>query len=395
MTYQRQGKMIRKKRNIEEDVKNMMTKLHNWINDDKPLNLKENCIFEDGMIKMNCIICNELKPRTTEYFDACHGGENFETCEPGHETLQNSIGHPCKTCRAELKQKRTATKNGFIYQLVQNYPQLSVEWFLETLKKQNGRGLITNMELTLSTHSKNAVGIHRHNNDLEHVPENCFLEVQELNIQQQEAIPDLFEAWKELFTLMIRNFKQDDGIDYLKLFRDQYNVTRKKLGIIYDKNNEKNYNKAAYAQHLKTILCSKIRTHIQKDIKRGFKFPPNCSLSQFVQLVYPNVILQMEKQKARCGYTDIGLTIENVWTRFSLERINNDHFHFTETGKLPNCIFICRMFNVAKQLSRTMILEYFLQQILVHVPDEIREKVENILQEEEDAQKHKKQKVDC
>ena len=157
--YQRRGceakeKIIRKKRDIKEDVKNMMTKLHNWIAAKKPLNLKENCIFEDNMIKMYCTICHELKPRTTEYFDADHAGENFETCEPGHESLNNSPSRPCKTCGLELTQKRTSTKNGFIYHLVKTYPQLSVEWFLETLKKQKGRGLITNMELILTTHSK-------------------------------------------------------------------------------------------------------------------------------------------------------------------------------------------------------------------------------------------------
>jgi hypothetical protein len=398
--YQRRGckakeKIIRKKRDIQKDIILIQTKLHNWLADDKPLNLKENCIFEDGMIKMPCVMCNELKPRTTEYFNACHGGENFETCEPGHETLQNSIGHPCKTCRAELTQKRNITKDGFIHQLVMNYPQLSVEWFRKTFEKQNGRGLITNTELILTTHSKNCAGIHRYNNDLDHTPENCFLEVQELNIQQHDAIPSLFESWKQLFTLLVKNFKEKDNIDYLKPFQDQYNVTPKELGIIRG-NDIKTYSKALRGQHLKTILSQQINSHIKHDIKtRGFKLPLNYSRSQFVSLVYPNVILQMEKQKARCGYTDIGLTIENLWTRFSLERINNDDFHFTETGELPNCILICRIFNVAKQLSRKMILEYLLQQILVHVPDEIREKVENLLKEEGYNEENKKRKVDC
>jgi hypothetical protein len=386
-------KMIRKKRDIKEDVILMMTKLHNWIDDDKPLNLKANCVFEDGTIKMPCVMCNELKPRTTEYFYADHNGDNFESCEPGHETLRNSLAHPCKTCGAELTQKYNATKHGFIYQLVNRYPQLSVQWFLETLKKQNGRGLITNMELILTTHSKNCAGIHRHNNDLDHTLENCFLEVQELNIAQYDAIPDLFKAWRELFVLLVRNFEEKDKTDYLKPCQDQYHLKPKNLGIVYDKNDKQKYNKAIRTQHLKTIICKQIDDHVRTDIKRrGFKLPFGVSMSQFVQLVYPNVILQLEKQKAKCGYTDIGLTIENVWTRFSLERINNDLCHFTEDGKLPNCIFICRIFNVTRQLSRTMILEYLLQQILVHVPDEIRNKVENILKEG-NVRKYKKQKI--
>ncbi len=113
-------------------------------------------------------------------------------------------------------------------------------------------------------------------------------------------------------------------------------------------------------------MCRKIQSNIFADTRsKRFAFPKDVTRKEFVNKVYKNALIQLEKQKGRCGLTDIGLTYLPKWNQISLERINNDLPHFAQDANLPNCIFICRMFNVARQLSRKMILEYFLVQILV------------------------------
>lgn len=68
-----------------------------------------------------------------------------------------------------------------------------------------------------------------------------------------------------------------------------------------------------------------------------------------------------------------------MWTRFSFERLNNDLPHFNENAELPNCVFICRLFNSAHQLSKRMSLEYLLTQKLVVMSPNARKNVQDFL----------------
>jgi hypothetical protein len=88
--------------------------------------------------------------------------------------------------------------------------------------------------------------------------------------------------------------------------------------------------------------------------------------------VFNNSIQQFEKQSWKCGYSNVNLTIENFWTRFSFERINDDLPHFTQLGELTNIVFICRLLNTYKKLSQEKIMDMFLHQNLIFVPDHIR-----------------------
>lgn len=354
-------------------------KLEERIAQRKELRLKTNCILENGKILMMCVVCKICQPRTPEFFQVGNGSKNFKSSEPGHEFLRNSVSYPCKNCYSVLTQKYRATEDGFITNLLSKYPLLSVTWFHETLKKQNGKGLISNTQMNLTTNGENCAGIHRYSNIKEHITENCFLEIQELNAAQGNAIPDLFEAWKSVYSHFVACFVKDDETDYLKPFQEHYHLKPKELGLSYvDGSNS--YNKACYEKHFPTILHHMIKRHINEDIKKNrFQLPPNVSRAQFIKMVYPNAIVQLEKQKAKCAYTNVGLTIKNLWTRFSFERINNDLPHFTADGKLANCIFICRLFNVSRQLSTRKILDIFLHQILVDVPIDVRKKAQNIL----------------
>jgi hypothetical protein len=367
-------------RDVAADTKLIEDKLRTYLASAKKLKLKKGCKLENGQMFMMCVVCEIFRPRTTEYFDASMGGSNFVTSLPGHEYLCNSISRPCKKCWVVLSQKHHATESGFIRHLLwASYPKLTVEWFYDTLQKQNGNGIITNMKLKLTTNSQNSAGIHRKDNSVDHVPENCFLEVQELNVPQYDSIPDLQAAWVEVYSLLVTYFDEDEPLDCFQPFQENLTATPKSLGININPRTYA-YNKELRNKYLKYILHCDIRSHILEDVKKQrFKLPPETTMNQFVKLVYPNAIAQLKKQEGRCAYSHIGLTIPNLWTRFSFERLDNNLPHFTNDGKLPNCVFICRLFNGSRQLSRKMILEYFLMQNLVKVPDNIRTKVQQIL----------------
>ncbi len=224
-----------RKRDVNADVEMFNKKLKTWLFEGKELNLKPNCEFKDGKIFMKCIKCEIFLPRTTEFF---HGNSTmyFKSSEPGHESLNNSIKSPCKKCYSILqKVNNQMNKECSLNSLLTKYKMLTREWFDNKLIKQNRRGIITNVKLILTgSNMKNRVGIHRYKNNLEHTPENVFLEVQELNVQQRDAIPCLIEAWIQVFTHLLNIFEDDDNnIDYLQLFRDQYHKTPKDLSINY------------------------------------------------------------------------------------------------------------------------------------------------------------------
>lgn len=188
------------KRDNDADDKLLLEKLDKWIKAGNELVPNVNCIIKNNMFYMKCVQCLKFLPRLTKYF-MVHGSKNLFTSKPGYESLHNSRTHPCRTCRSVLRKKGLSMEKGFLAGVLNNYKQLSITWFYETLAKQNGTGLITNSIMLFTTHGQNCVGIHRKNNKLDHIPENCFLEVQELNVAQFKAIPDLFDAWQSVLNI--------------------------------------------------------------------------------------------------------------------------------------------------------------------------------------------------
>jgi len=206
---------------------------------------------------------------TTQFFQAAGQAKNFIFSRAGSESLCNNKSSPCKSCRSDMDGKRFATEDGFISRLIGHYPGLTRLWFYETFEVQGGRGKITNTALKLTSNQVNCVGVHRYDNEKEHVPENCFLEVQELNIPQHDSILSLMEAWTNVFQHFINAFAgREDSVDYMQNFREQFMLTLKILGITKSNcssNNE--YNVRCREMHFESILMSRINAHIQHDIE--------------------------------------------------------------------------------------------------------------------------------
>jgi hypothetical protein len=362
----------------EMEVAFFQYKLQDELDRRLEITLKDNCFLIDGKVLMMCTKCKKLKERTTKNFVAKSGDNNFLTSRAGHEFVTTI----CRVCNTEKNSLFRQTEVGFINSLLSSYKQygLTVNWFYEKLKEQEGFGTISGIKLKLVLGEINSAGIHKHDNNKDHTPDNCFLEVQEINVPQHEAIPCLFCSWKELYNCILHQSMfpdQQDNSKHLEYIRSQYRVIAKDIGIIGFKVNTVLYCKQLRDRHFPTILRNAIQRHIGNDIRlKLFHLPTNISRSNFLKIVYDNSIQQLEKQLWKCGYTNINLTFENIWTRFSFERIDDDLPHFTQTGELTNIVFICRLLNTTKKLSQQKIIDYFLHQNLIPVPDCIRFKID-------------------
>jgi hypothetical protein len=371
--------MIKRKSkyDVEIDVGIFRSKLQDELEQGLEINLKPNCYLIDNKIFMICARCGEAKERTSANFAMDHARDtkkHFSSYRAGWEPLQNSESTPCVECKSKLFKTWHRTEDGFIKNLVSSYVStgLSIEWFRKILQEQGGKGPISGTILQLITKKVNCVSIHKYDNSKEHTPDNCFLEVQEINVAQWEAIPCLFCAWKNLFTKILDQYmNEQDNSEYLSFVRSQYFVKPKDIDIIHY--NAKYYNKQKLYYHFPSILNQAIKNHIRGDIEnKRFAFPDNIDRLEFVKIVYHNSIKQLEKQLWKCAYTDVNMSIENLWTRFSFERINGILPHFTQLGELTNIIFVCRLLNASRQLSKDKIIVYFLHQNLVPIPDWIR-----------------------
>jgi len=78
--------------------------------------LKWKSKYENGMILMQCVSCQEWKERTPRYFQVVMTG-NFQKARVGRECLYNSKSVPCRDCRGQLQHKRMQTPCVYIEHL--------------------------------------------------------------------------------------------------------------------------------------------------------------------------------------------------------------------------------------------------------------------------------------
>ena len=364
-------------RNHADDIF-IRAKLAYYLENKIEFQIPSECIIINGAMLMQCIQCKLYKERLTSNFTRDHQ-RNFLTTFPGHESLRNypSWGGCCE-CQTKKAVEKRKTHEGFITRLIGKYKKdgLSEQWFEDTFAKQNGKGPITGMPLKMEVNGHNCVGVHCRDNTLEHTPANTFLELNEANAPQHSAIPCLFKAWTELYTYLVTYFQNTDKHDdatFLEFIKKQLLLTIGDLGIPRGRLTKRAHDTQVNLKHLPSMLKLHIRRHLNDDIKnRGFHLPAGIDKLAFSRTLYNNTVVKLYEQKWRCTYSGVPLTMETKWNHFSFERINEDLPHFTESGELTNIVFICRMFNVPRQLSRLKILTYFLHQTLVPLPDNVR-----------------------
>jgi hypothetical protein len=242
-----------------------------------------------------------------------------------------------------LRATQESNGKGWVRRLLSPY-DITQQQFYDLLDKQNGIGPISGIKLKLEANGSNCVGIHRIDNTKKHVIENIFLEVQEMNIAQRDAIPCLFAAWTSLF-LTISN------------------------PIL-------NTNTIVTSPRWCRVLKRHIYRHVQEDVVHKRQLPiPEINRSSFYQIVHDNSVLKLQQQQYRCFYSNVPLSCVPSYCQFSFERLNNKLPHFTEEGTLENVVFVCRLLNGPRQMSRAKILDYTLHQTLVPLSEEQRQRI--------------------
>ena len=334
------------------------------------------CVYE------TCVRCNKEYPLTTLYFHVEKAGNtktNYER-KSGKEVMSNTPFYGCRECAKKVSIERSKTDGEYIRILLKSYPFLTEEWFISLPFICS----ISNLPLYKGQKESGSwtASIQNNKPDEEHTPENCCLIAREFNVQQQKAIPDLLEAWKKAFELIINEFVNlSNTEDLVSKFKQWYNNTPEQNGVnvpcqIIDpsdpskkiKNPE--YSALCKKYHLKTIFRDMINNnkHQDKKSKRDTKLE-QCNLT------IDNLCDKMLQQKCKCLYTGIPFSVErDTWSYFSIERLDNSKNH-----TLDNSVFVCRLFNTAAQLSRQKILTALLSQIHVPLSHECRIKIQDEL----------------
>jgi hypothetical protein len=343
--------------------------------------LKPNCKFENGTILMECVCCKEWKERTYRNFCPGNGLEQVLKADVGCENFANRLKQPCRKCYA--KQQMVASETTEAAQLIRplkNYREdgLDESWYHKQFARQNGCCWITGLPISLLGFDFDfKVGIHRKNNQKDHTKTNSCLEIQELNVAQYEAIPDLKEAWIQGIREKLRFDDHNDS--HCAFFEFAFNQSRVDLGI-YGEDESAEANEG----HLPTILDVMIRKHIQRDIEKGRMLPiDRNNMPKFLESALLSCFEQLRSQKFRCAYSNNKLTVHNGPSRFSIDRFDDDIAHFSQDGRLQNGCFVWRIYNGAgRGLTKEKFLMICLKQPHVKLSRQQREKLEDELAQE-------------
>lgn len=323
------------------------------------------CVYE------TCVRCGSEFPLTPIYFNteyADHSKTNGER-ESGKEVMSNTPFYGCRECQKKVSMERSKTPDEYIRILLKSYPELTKEWFLS----QPQTCCISNINLVQGQKENNSWTISVQNNKPgeEHAPENCCLIAREFNVQQQEAIPDLLEAWKEAFASFANEMSTPSCTEELVSgFNVWHNRGPTQNGVtvpnqIINSDGKKimnpEYSKQCQKYHLKRIVRDMLNNYKRQDkiSKRDPDIDP-------FDLTVENICQKMVDQKCKCHYTGIPFSFErDTWNYFSLERLDNSKNH-----TVNNCVFICRLFNTAGQLNEHKLLTALLSQQLVALSEE-------------------------
>lgn len=336
------------------------------------------CVYE------TCVRCGTELPLTTLYFNTEYAGHTKTNSEreSGKEVMSNTPFYGCRECTRKVSIERSKTQDEYIRILLKSYPKLTPDWF----NSQSKICCISNIHLVQGRKENDNWTISVQNNKPgeEHTPDNCCLIAREFNVQQQDAIPDLLEAWKEAFALIANEMLTPSCTEELLLqFKLWYNNSPKHNGVtvpnqIVNSDGEKirnpEYSKLRNTKHLKAVLNGMLQNYKRQD-KVSKRDPTIESFNLTVKSMYQKMV----DQKCKCYYTGIPFSFNrDTWNYFSVERLDNSKNHTVD-----NCVLICRLFNTAGQLNEHKILTALLNQQHVALSEQqtckVQEKLSGLL----------------
>ena len=299
------------------------------------------------LVVENCLRCLVSKPITPKYYHSEYNNSGINNIdkESGKEQICNSPTYGCRECSKIISKQKGKKIHEYIRILLKKYHLLSLEWY----NSQKKCCAISNICLVEENNCEWRVSIQNNGPNKEHNPESCCLIAYEFNVQQQNAIPNLIDCWKEAFLILqqeIRNPSDTtENIEYLK----KWYYSREEPAQI--KKNGKRANNPRYLKGILSGLCDRYVKMDKKSKKRNEK-------ENITRLTKEILFDKLITQEMKCYYTGIPLSTErDNWNYFSLERLDNNLHHTND-----NCVFICRMFNTAGQLNKKKILKALLSQ---------------------------------
>lgn len=348
--------------------------------------LKKRCKWaEHNIIQLQCVKCQEWKPRTTEYFCA-QSKTNLESAKAGYETLRNT----CKICNnRKHKLKCETSEDAFFARLAAAYPELPLTKLNQKRREtQPIRGHWSNLELACVANADNwQLNLCRKNNNKDHSIENIFFEAAELNPSQSgDTIPCLQTVYmafvqdafrgpnhstiKQSVEAYAQNLAKSIKTTQ-EIFTQNSVNTPKQNGVQRSKKNLKAYWKQCRHLHLNMIINRLVKNNILADIKKGRLLNPITAETKQLMLNYrkksKDLIKQALIKKPVCSVCRLAFTIKNGPRRFSMDRNDDNKSHFGPLGKEPNLKNInlrCRVFNTSKKMTRKKFLQFLLSQKL-------------------------------
>lgn len=265
--------------------------------------------------------------------------------------------------------KLSSAEMAYARRLLWHYKHLDEEW----LRKQNSKGIYSNMKLSFVKNSPWRASVHNlFPKQKEHLPENCVLEILEMNVQQHSAIPDLFGAYRQLWSAMVNLPSSTDVRRNILHFKKNFARTPGQNGVCSRSLGLQYWTDMRHL-HLKHILRKSVCNHLKKD-NTVFEESNKWYLSQEEKSLLVQACMEKlcNVQKTRCHYSKTLLSFGNNWAKISIERIDNKKPHFLPGLDLSNVMFVCRILNSAAGWNRKKLLTVFLTQKEVCIPDGLR-----------------------
>jgi hypothetical protein len=307
--------------------------------------LKPGCLLyrnknKQYFVGMKCFNCKKMYPRTTLFYNrqSRQKLKAFESAQPAHEVLHNSISNPCRLC----KQPRTEMQ---FLKIWDNMYIISIPQMIEKMFEQKGVGRISGLPIDFA---KGKICICAYENfgkkhEFEsHTDENTFYDIMPFNPAQGKHLGDLEDIYDEMSRLEI-----DLNRPNVDIFKTMH-LTRKQSGVTANCTTEtKLYNEQRAYCHLPHIIQLMVSYHIQHDFDAGRISANNLAKTsaQTRKKIQKKVIDYLISINGKCEFIGYDLTVINGPYRFSLDRIDNSKAHFLgEDGlDLSNIRVICRV----------------------------------------------------
>lgn len=362
---------------MEEKKIKLQSKWNNDLKEEKKIPKKGNSherkiimIDENMEVHEQCVRCNEWKALYDFMLRS-----NYMDLQSSKESINNDIKNPCRDCCKITRVEKMEDNPGqYITRLLYNYPKLTLEWYQQQIKKNEGLfSSVSGIPLKSSSSGCWQLSIQNNRRDLDHFPEHCEIIALEENIPQHDAIPDLRKAYTELYNCILQQivnpYNKDDELSHSKIWEDRYNLTPKQSGVESKSRSangkiSREYDQEVQQKHLKSIFTSFTKAVYGHDKNSKREVDVN-------QRIYERDMFAIgKKQGWKCYISGVKLSlIRNSWNFPSLERLDNKKNH-----TLENTVLICRLLNTSDnaQWTKEKLMYALKYQKLVDVPNEIK-----------------------